>query len=95
MIPFTQYLLPDGKKRTVYIMMPDETEDQAQKLIDFGCHFDIEILTTGLVSMTCEMDDATLGIEICTNGPAIDTAITNLVSRSTQSMKELFKKESE
>jgi hypothetical protein len=53
-IPFTQYLRPYGAQRDVFIDMPPDVEAKAQALIAQGYRFDIEILTTGMVSMTCE-----------------------------------------
>jgi hypothetical protein len=78
-IPFTQYILPNGRTEPVTIEMPAELERKARELITNGCHFDIEILHTGIVSMTCEKDDDMLSIELSENGPAIMDAVTRLV----------------
>lgn len=84
-IPFTQFLRPDGRRKQVLIDRPKAIEDDAQRLIDAGCHFDIEELTTGEISMTCEMDsldEPTLGIRICDNGPAVPVNVDLLVRMS-------------
>ncbi len=84
-IPFTQYLMPDGEIRPVEIEMDNDIEEKAQALIKLGCHFNIEMLSTGLVSMTCEKDDEEdelIAIEICNNNPDVIKAVYKLVSDS-------------
>ena len=85
-ILFTQYLMPDGRIRPVEIEMDDATEEKAQALRKLGCHFDIEVLSTGLISMTCEKDDEegeeTIAIELCENNPDVIKAVHKLVSDS-------------
>ena len=78
-IPFTQYLQPNGAKRAVVVDADADTEAKAKILLDRGYHFDIEILTTGIVSLTCEDDDDVISIELCENGPGITEAIQKLV----------------
>ena len=51
-IPFTQYLLPNGRKRAEQIDRSPEIEAIAHKFIDSGGWFECEILTTGKVSLT-------------------------------------------
>lgn len=88
MIPFTQYMLPNGEKREVGVPRPPDIEKLAKELIDAGYRFESEILTTGEVSLTCvgeESDDegiigdVDLYIEISLNGPMIRDAIDKLV----------------
>lgn len=78
-IPFTQYLRPNGRPKEVYIDLGIETENKAQQLIDCGCRFDIEILLTGIVSMTCEQGDELLAMELAPNGPEIPGAVKRLI----------------
>jgi len=81
-IPFTQYLLPNGRRASIEIDMDSETEQKAQALIAQGCHFDAEILRTGIVSFTCEkddLDDPCLAIELSPNGPEVVVAVKKLV----------------
>ena len=81
-IPFTRYHLPDGRHEPTSINMPADLENKAQKLIKSGCHFDIEILHTGIVSMTCEDAEDVVSIELSENGPPIISAVTRLVERA-------------
>lgn len=77
-IPFTQYLRPDGRRQQINIDRPAEIEELARRLIVCGYRFEIEVLTTGEVSMEVVRDipdpDCTdsLGLELCINGPAVE-----------------------
>lgn len=87
-IPFTQYLLPDGRKRAVrWECTSHEQEVKARALLDAKARFECEMLQTGDVSLTCEMDDnegetQTLAHEICTNDKAVVEAVARLVERA-------------
>ncbi len=87
-IPFTQYLLPNGETRYTSVDMPKEVEDKAFQIISKGGHFSVEILMTGMISITCEkwsnieQEEETLSIEICENGPGIDRAVENVINRA-------------
>ncbi len=81
-IPFTQYLMPNGKQKEVSIEMPSDIEATAHDLLGKGCRFDIEMLSTGLVSMTCEKGDEVLAIEICENNEKILTGVETIVKQA-------------
>lgn len=88
-IPFTQYLRPDGRQKAVVIERPKEIVQEALKLIsEHKCRFDIEVLTTGDVSMTCEQgrgrNHRVLSWEICPNGPAVPEAVDRLVQKASE-----------
>jgi len=74
-IPFTQFFQPHGRKEVIQIDRPEPIETVAQMLIKAGYRFEIEVLTTGEVSMEILKDvlnpDAmdSLAIKICPNGP--------------------------
>jgi hypothetical protein len=78
-IPFTQYLMPDGRTTEVTIDMPANIEKVAHALIEKGCHFDIEMLSTGLISMTCEKEDDCLSIEVCPNDERVIAGVEKIV----------------
>ena len=78
-IPFTQYLMPDGRTTEVTIDMPANVEQAAHALIAKGCHFDIEMLSTGLISMTCEKDDDLISIEVCSNDERVVAGVEKIV----------------
>lgn len=86
-IPFTQFLMPDGRTRPMIIDRPGDIGKKAKQLIDSGCRLEIEMLQTGEISMTVECDQADdeiklLAQEVCSNGPAVLIAIDKLISEA-------------
>ena len=87
-VEFTQYLRPNGKRRAVRIDLDDDiAERHAQELmLSKGASFDVEELTTGEVSLTCEWEDSAgwpvTFIEVVPNGPGILEAARLLVERA-------------
>lgn len=83
-ITFTQYLRPNGKKLMVVIDMDKDTEDKAIKLIQHGCHFEIEVLNTGLVAMYSYKrdDEDCISIKLCENGPSIVEGVKELINET-------------
>ena len=83
MIPFTQYLLPQGITNAIAIDIDDwEVEDKSVELLNNGFTFDAEILRTGIVSFTCERDDEVVSIKLAENGPPVVQAVKDLVNDS-------------
>ena len=79
-IPFTQFLIPDGRTREVSIARSKEVERKAQQILAAGFVFECEHLSTGDVSFT--ITDGAKGdvaVEICPNGPAVPEAVDRLV----------------
>jgi hypothetical protein len=90
-IPFTQYLLPDGREKQIAIDRPEDIENLAICLMKSGYHFDAEVLCTGEVSFTCERDGRedteVLSIEICQNGPPVLEAIDKMIREASKRMQ--------
>ena len=91
-IPFTQYLRPDGRKRTISIEMPKEVEDTAYRFIEAGGWYEAEVLGGGTVSLTaCFVvgDDGPqdVAIELADNGPGIKDSVTKLIRSSIEYVK--------
>lgn len=87
-VPFTQFLMPDGRRTQVTIERPDEIGEQAQKLLKAGWRLEIEMLATGMISMTVERDDdngetVSPAHELCNNGPAVLVAVDKLITEAT------------
>jgi len=78
-IPFTQYLRPDGRKRPMEVDRPSAVEAVAWNIIALGGRFEIEVLTTGEISMTVAFEEEDIAIEVCENGPPIMKAVDRLV----------------
>lgn len=80
-IPFTQYVMPNGRKRPVSIEVARDVAEKADQLIESGLAFECEVLATGHVSLTItdpvEGDD--LAIEVLQNGPGIREAVEKMV----------------
>jgi hypothetical protein len=81
-IPFTQFMLPNGRKVPVTIDRPDAVALKAGKVIARGGQFACEVLTTGGVSFTVEYDDEDICIEVCQNGPQVFAAVDRLVEEA-------------
>jgi len=83
MIKFTQYLRPNGIKQAVEIKRPKAVEEMADKIIEAGGEFEVEVLSTGTISLEVvrekDGDMETLSAEICDNGPAVLIAVDKLV----------------
>ena len=62
--------------------MPEDIENKAKQLNALGCHFDIEELTTGLISMTCEKDEDTYSSKLCKNGPEVVDNVRQLIDEA-------------
>lgn len=79
-IPFTQYLLPDGRKKAESIARPAAIEALARRFIDAGGYFECEMLTDmETVSLTAGIDDEDIAIRLARNGPDIPVSIDALV----------------
>ena len=91
-IPFTQFLLPDGRKRSVSIERPGEVARLAHELIDAGYRFECECLPGGNdVSLTCENDEFgdsrdVIAIVVATNGPGIPDVVDQLVHNAHEAL---------
>ncbi len=88
-IPFTQYLMPDGRKRPMFFDTTPELYADAKQVIDKGYRFEAEILSTGEVSLTVydPWEEEDIAIELCFNGPGIDYAVAKLVKNALDIIK--------
>ena len=86
MIPFTQYLRPNGEKRAVTISMTATVEHWAHWFIAAGGRYECEEMRTGEISLTAvhevEGEDQDIAIVLCRNDPNIRNAVEELVRRS-------------
>lgn len=82
-IEFTQYVLPDGRRKPVLIDRPDDVAQKARRIMDAGHRFECEILTTGEVSLTIHNieDEEDVDIEVVPNGPEVPVAIDRMIER--------------
>ena len=78
-IPFTRYVRPDGDPRPGSFDVPEPVERMAERLIEAGVLFDVEVLQTGEVSMTAMLDDECLAIKVVPNRVGVALAVEHLV----------------
>lgn len=82
MIPFTQYLLPDGRKKSTFIGVHMDVADRARSIAAKGLAFECELLTTGQVSLTItDPEKGDLDIRVVPNGPGVREAVEEMVRR--------------
>lgn len=93
LIPFTQYLLPDGRTRQIkWECTSHEQEVKARALLEAKAYFEAEMLAySGDISLTCEIkgndgEMHTLAHEICENNPAVIKAVERLVERAHEAL---------
>lgn len=85
-IPFTQFLMPDGRRTQVTIDRPEAVATLARGLIDQGCRFEIEMLSTGDVSMECLKGERCLSGKLCPNGPLVPKMVDEMIQESVVSL---------
>lgn len=89
-IPFTRYLPPDGHREQIWIARPGDIEKMAHAVIAQGAVFETEVLSTGLVSMTCEIGVGDnwklLASAICENSLLVEAAIDKMVHRAFEQL---------
>lgn len=86
-VEFTEYVLPNGRRRQVFIDCPDYVAAAAEELHRRGYRFECETLTTGHVSLTIvgptgpvdEDDEGDVAIEVVPNGPSVLDAVDRLI----------------
>jgi len=92
MIPFTQYVRPDGRRRAVEVERSPEIEQLAEQFIAAGGRYECEELTTGHASLTAVHPDCETGdcaIEVVVNGPAVPEAVDRVVRKSIKWLRRL------
>lgn len=78
-IRFTQFLRPNGTQQPTTIARPEPIAQMAEELLAAGCRLEIEVLTTGEISITVEGAAATWAIEIVENGPGVPEAVDKVI----------------
>jgi hypothetical protein len=81
-IPFTQYLRPSGRAAHYSITRAHEIGTKAHALLDQGVVFESELLQTGEVSLTAEIDENVLAIVVVPNGPEVGKAVDQLIEEA-------------
>lgn len=86
-IEFTQYLRLSGRQQSVWVDRPDMIATKARALVAEGYRLEIEVLSTGTISMTVDNgDDLLLAIQLCENGPVVPETVDALVTEAYDRM---------
>lgn len=80
-IQFTQYLLPNGKRKLTSIERPQNVWEEAEEILKAGYRFECEMLTTGHVSLTIAGKNTDVEIEICRNDAEVPKAVDRIITR--------------
>lgn len=89
-IPFTQYLLPDGRRKHIEIERPAPIEAMAQEIRTAGFRFEAEVLTNGVVSLTIysqELEED-VAIKLCSNDAMVPAAVDVLVAQFYEKLRK-------
>lgn len=93
LIPFTQYLHPHGRKTDVSIEVDQATGEIAKELISVGARFEVELLSTGMVSLECintsaDEDDSMfyLSGQLVPNEAGVKVAVVELILEAHKRM---------
>lgn len=80
-VKFTQFILPHGRTREITISLAPEVETKADKLLQRGYNFEIEILSTGQISATINHSslDYDAAITVCNNNAEVPLAISKML----------------
>lgn len=78
-IPFTQFLLPNGERRSIQIHRPFAIQMKAREILNLGYRFECEVLTNGTVSLTIAGKDCDVGIELSPNDREVPLAVDRLI----------------
>lgn len=91
-IPFTQYLMPDGRKQAVDIERPEEIEKMAQDIINKGHRFECEMLgdyqTCSFTISAIDPNEPDVAITLARNGPNVPIKIDEMITKFHKQMME-------
>lgn len=81
-VPFTQYLLPDGRQKPIIKEVSDEVGEKALAFIARGGKFECEMLQNGIISFTANLNDEDIAIHLSENNEAVLTAVDLLIAEA-------------
>lgn len=81
-ISFTQYLRPDGRKKSVTIEVDNSVAIKAQEILDKGFKFECEELLSGMCSFTIHDPEAErdASIRLHPNASGVRECIVNMIT---------------
>ncbi len=79
-IEFTQYLMPHGRRDTVWIERPADVMEKAVEIREAGFRFGCEMLSDyQTISLTISDDNDDYAIKVVPNGPDVPEAIDQMI----------------
>ena len=89
MIPFTQFIAPNGRKRKGSFERPEDIEAKAVEIIKEGFVFESEITGGGMVSLTISdpKKGEDVAIELCDNGPDVPKALDKMINKFYETLE--------
>ena len=94
-VPFTQFLMPNGRRQTILIDRPVEVADAALWLIAQGCSLEIEMLSDyTTISMEvmgppgADGEDNCLAGDICPNGPEVPVHVDRMIFKAKAHLEQ-------
>lgn len=89
-IPFTQFMLPHGRRNEISIERPEPIAEKARALLELGLSFQIEMLTTGQIHMTVSdtVNEEDLYAKVVRNGPDVPVAVDKMITEAYQGLIE-------
>jgi hypothetical protein len=82
-IPFTQFLMPNGRKEQVWIKRPAPIEEKAAAILAKGLRFECEMLSdyaTIHLTISDPAEGEDVAVKLCSNGPAVPDAVDSLIA---------------
>lgn len=80
-IPFTQYLMPDGRRDQVFVERDGHVATKAQEILNFGLRFECEVLSNGVCSFTIFDNEIEEDVahKLSKNGPEVLKAVDSMI----------------
>jgi len=78
-----QFMRPDGRQVERTVELPKQFEPNYLNMINSGCRFESEVLSTGEVSLTLAntAEEEDVDIEVVENGPEVPLALVGMLKR--------------
>ena len=80
-VKVTQYLMPDGRQKQITTRLLKTSEKDYLDMLKAGYYFEIEMLRTGLISVTITKDEDDIDIEVIPNGHEVQEAMAKMLGR--------------
>lgn len=77
-IPFTQYIPPNGQKKDTFYQTPVGYKEKVDRLLENGYNFSCERLSTGDIALYCGKDEKEQ-IQICFDLTYLNSKVKDLI----------------